>query len=228
MASRPELIEFASREQMAARVADLIEARVSRGGDIAVSGGSTPKALYEDLAVRDLDWRNTRITLVDERWVPTDHPRSNETFVRNAFANADGANITGLYNGAASPQAGVAGIAVDLAKLGEPFAAVILGMGDDGHTASWFPHAEGLDAVLTSADRVCAISAKQSEITGEEVDRMTLTLAAIKDAPLIVLLLAGESKRSTFEEALKDGPVEDMPVRAILRTRPDMWVCWAP
>lgn len=228
MASRPSLIEFASRDAMAARVADLIEVRVRHGGAIAVSGGSSPKLLYESLASRDLPWPEIDVVLVDERWVDVDHPRSNEAFVRTAFAGANGVPVTGLYNGANSPGDGVADIAARLDDILFPFDAVVLGMGDDGHTASWFPRADGLDAALTSADRVCAISAKQSEITGAEVDRITLTLAAIKDARIIVLLLAGSAKRQTFDEALKDGPVEDMPVRAILRARPDMWVCWAP
>lgn len=234
MAFSPELIAFYSRAAMAARIADLVEVQLSRGiasdgaGEIAVSGGSTPNALYENLASRELPWDNVRLTLVDERWVPTDHPRSNEGFVRGAFAQAKGVSVTGLYNGAETAEDGVADFAARLANNGKPFDAVILGMGDDGHTASWFPHAQGLEAALDSDARVCAVTAQQSEITGDEVERMTLTLAAIKDARVIVLLLAGESKRATLEEALQVGPVEDMPVRAILRARRDMWVCWAP
>ena len=228
MASRPELIEFASREAMAARIADLIEARLDSGGALAVSGGSTPKTLYEGLASRKLPWSEIDVVLVDERWVNASHPRSNEAFVRKAFARANGAPITGLYNNANGPSDGVVDIATDLERIRIPFDAVILGMGDDGHTASWFPHAAGLETALSSNGMVCAVRAKRSDITGEEVDRMTLTLAAIKDAKVIVLLLAGTSKRATFEEALRDGPVEDMPVRAILRARPDLWVCWAP
>lgn len=234
MASRPELISFESREAMAARVADLFEAQLGRSissngtGTIAVSGGSTPKALYENLAARDLPWTDINITLVDERWVNLDHPRSNEAFVRAAFAQANGASIMGLYNGAAKAKDGIADIQARLETIGGPFNTVILGMGDDGHTASWFPHADGLDRALAGDEKVCAVTALQSDITGDEVERMTLTLSAIRNAQLIVLLLAGASKRATFEKALEVGPVEDMPVRALLRSRPDLWVCWAP
>lgn len=235
MASRPELIAFASREGMAARLSDLLETAILRGcflddqAEIAVSGGSTPKLLYENLALRALPWRQVGLTLVDERWVPPDHARSNEAFVRHAFAAADGVSITGLYNAAASPAAGLAEIAVRLdARLKKSFDVVILGMGEDGHTASWFPHAQGLAHALDSKNRVCAITAQKNAVTGDEAERMTLTLSAIRDARLIILMTAGESKRKAFESALQSGPVEDMPVRAIMRARPDMWVCWAP
>lgn len=234
MASKAELIAFSSRDAMAARVADLVEASLlstpsNEGrGELAVSGGSTPKAMYENLATRPLPWSKLRVTLVDERWVSIEHPRSNEAFVREAFGKADGAQILGLYTGASSPARGVEQSAQTLNARRRPFDAVILGMGDDGHTASWFPKAEGLDAALSGEKRVCAVTARKSDVTGEEVERMTLTLSAIKDARVIILMIAGASKRLAFEQALEDGPVEEMPVRAILRARPDLWVCWAP
>lgn len=234
MVSDATLIRFTNREVMAARLADLIETTVMSGpvagghGEIAVSGGSTPRALYETLAARPLPWKRVRVTLVDERWVAIDHLRSNEAFVKGAFAAADGVSVNGLYNGAASPTEGLAAIAASLGGRQKPFDVVVLGMGDDGHTASWFPHAKGLDTALSSDELVCAVTAKKSAVTGEEIERMTLTLSAIKDARVIVLMIAGEEKRAAFERASAPGPVEDMPVRAILRARPDMWVCWAP
>lgn len=233
MAHEPGLICFPSRAAMAAKLGDLIEAAlagaaVDAPGEIAVSGGSTPRALYEDLAGRMLPWAQIRITLVDERWVPAGHPRSNETFVRQAFNAASDAEVVGLFDGGACPQDSVEAVAKTLGVRGAPFDAVILGMGEDGHTASWFPHADGLSEALTSAAPVCAVRARKSDITGEEVDRMTLTLSAISDARFVILVITGAGKRETFEKAMMDGPVDDMPVRAILRSRPDMWVCWAP
>jgi len=228
MASKPTLIEYASREAMAARMGDLIEARLARGGALAVSGGSTPEMLYKDLAGRNLDWAAVTIVLVDERWVPADHPRSNEAFVRNAFARASDAKIIGLFNGAASPDAGAGAASKKIREVQKPFDVVVLGMGPDGHTASWFPCADGLEATLNSSDDVCVVTAKKSDVTGDEVDRITLTLSAIHDAGLIILMMTGDKKRATFEDALKPGSIKAMPVRAILRARPDMSVCWAP
>lgn len=232
--SRPGLIRFASRDQMAARLADLVALSIApaSGPDaevgIAVSGGATPMPMYETLASKKLPWSRIRLTLVDERLVPLKHPRSNEAAIRKAFAAAKAARIDGLYNGAATPEEGADAAELKLARTRRPFDAVILGMGDDGHTASWFPRAEGLERALGAARMACAVRAKKTAVTGEETDRITLTLAALRDARLIVLMMAGEEKRATFERALGEGPVEDMPVRAILRARPDLWACWAP
>ncbi len=230
MAPEPGLVRFASRAEMAERVADLVELAILSApqSDVAVSGGSTPMAMYKSLAARKLNWRQHRLTLVDERWIPLDHSRSNEAAIRRAFAAAEGVRIDGLYNGAPTPEAGLSAAEAILDHRRKEFDAVILGMGDDGYTASWFPHAEGLGIALSSDSKVAAIRAKKSAVTGDELDRLTLTLRAIGDARLIILLLAGESKRATFEKAARPGPVEDMPVRAILRARPDLWVCWAP
>jgi len=234
MGSEPGLISFSSREQMADRVADLVELSITSApfadvaGEIAVSGGSTPIAMYEALAGRALNWKCHRLTLVDERWVPLDHPRSNEAAIRKAFAAADGLRIDGLYNAAPTTADGLARAELMCDTRQKPFDAVILGMGADGHTASWFPHAEGLAAALSGDNFVAAVRAKKSAVTGDELDRLTLTLWAIRDARIIILVMSDEAKRVTFEKALQPGPVADMPVRAILRARPDLWACWAP
>ena len=233
MENRPGVVAFDSRAAMAARVADLVESFAQSADhsgkiELAVSGGSTPNALYEALAQRSLDWRDVRLTLVDERWVSKSHPRSNAAFIERAFRQAEGVELLEHFTGSETPHSAVDALAERMGERENPFDAVILGMGEDGHTASWFPNADGLDCALESDSRVCAITALQSDVTGEEVERMTLTLSAMKDARLIVLLLAGEKKKLAFEAALEPGAVENMPVRAMLRARPDMWVCWAP
>lgn len=234
MACEPSLVKFASREAMAARVADLVElaivsAAMQNGmSEIAVSGGSTPLAMYENLAARELDWKKHHLTLVDERWVPLDHPRSNEAVIRKAFMAAQGVHITGLYNNSPTLADGLAIAQNNVDAYRKQFDAVILGMGDDGHSASWFPHAAGLDAALKGEGSLAAIRAVRNAITGDEVDRMTLTLSTVRDARIIVLMLVGEEKRAAFQQAVQPGPIEDMPVRAVLHARPDLWVCWAP
>ena len=237
MESDPSLIAFASRDAMAERLADLIADSLARAvaerrsATIAVSGGSTPSGLYNALSLRRLGWNKTTAALVDERWVPPGADGSNETFVRDALKKnkAEAANVVGMWSDAPTPGAGLLAAQARYGAVADPFDVVVLGIGNDGHTASWFPQAEGLDAALSEAGpRLAAVTAKKSVVTGDHLTRMTLTLGAVATANRIVLLCAGEDKRNTFLRALEDGPVEDMPVRAILRARPDLWACWAP
>lgn len=238
MAADPELITFASRAGMADRLADLVmsvtAAAIGAKGEaaLALSGGSTPALLYERMARLDPALRaKTAVTLVDERWTPPGTPGSNETFVRGALGveKTGPGRFVGLWSDAASPAEGAAAAAKRVAAIKKPIDVAILGMGADGHTASWFPHAEGLrEALSMKHEGVVAVRAAPSETTGEHADRLTLTLGAVAHARLICLLMHGAEKRAAFEKALAPGQVEDMPVRAILRARPDLWVCWAP
>lgn len=222
---------------MADKVADVMAAQLgsavaARGKAVfAVSGGSTPKLLHEALSARDLPWRDVTTVLVDERWVAPGEAGSNETFVLETLRRNKAAHVpvVGLYRPTRTPQEAFAAVAAAVSQAGPSIDVLHLGLGLDGHTASWFPHADGLDAALApGAGRVAAITAKQSAVTGALTARMTLTLDAVKSAKHIYLMLTGANKRAAFEAALDDGPVEHMPVRAILAARPDMWICWAP
>jgi len=237
MAFEPNMISFVSRTAMAGRLADVIEAHLGRSlaergsASFAVSGGSTPADLYRELSTRSLDWSNVRVVPVDERWVPPGTVGSNETLVRSTLIQnrAADAVFIGLWTGATSPAAGLEEGERRLDAVRFPLDVVVLGMGVDGHTASWFPDCAGLKGALAErGSRLAAITAKPSDVTGEYLDRMTFTLGAIRGAKEIALMISGNEKRAIFEKALDDGAVNDMPVRAILTARPDLWVCWAP
>jgi len=190
----------------------------------AVSGGSTPKALYKSLAAADLDWAKVSIVLVDERWVDPGEAGSNESFLRANLMTGKVAagQLVGLKAAGETPIDGLAAVAERLTSVSFPPDVVILGMGEDGHTASWFPRAEGLDGALAeNGPLVAAVRAKQTAVTGELTDRITLTRSALAGAGLSLLLLAGEGKKAALERALADGPVADMPVRALLRSSAD-------
>jgi 6-phosphogluconolactonase len=222
---------------MAARLADLMQNAIDRAvaaqglASIALSGGSTPSLLYLALASRKIDWPNVAATLVDERYVPPSASGSNEAFLRATFLQgaAGRARFVGLWNDAGSLEDAAAAANAGVRNLVRPFDVVVLGMGLDGHTASWFPQAEGLEAALAAdAPLVVPVRAKRSDATGEHTDRLTLSLRAIADARLVILLLTGAEKRAAFERFSITGPVEDAPVRAILAARPDIWACGAP
>ncbi|MDZ7628185.1 MAG: 6-phosphogluconolactonase [Parvularculaceae bacterium] len=237
MGSNAALIEFSSPAAMAARIADLMQSGIDRAvaaqglASIALSGGSTPSLLYLALASRPIDWANVAATLVDERFVPPTAAGSNEAFLRSTFLQgaAGRARFVGLWNDAHSLEMAAARATAGVRNLVRPFDIVVLGMGLDGHAASWFPQAAGLAAALAAdAPLVVPVRATRSDATGEYTERLTLSLQAIADARLIILMLTGAEKRAAFEKFSVPGPVEEAPIRAILAARPDIWACWAP
>lgn len=231
----PDLHPFADPESMAealaADIAALLREAVDARGRavLAVSGGSTPLKLYEALSRSPLDWGSVDVVLVDERFVPPGAAGSNESAVRAALMQGEAAAAAfhGLWSKASSLEAAAQAADVRVGELPSPLDAAILGMGTDGHTASWFPHAGGLKDALGEAVRVAPVRAKKSPVTGDLTERLTLTMKALGEARALFLLLAGAEKRAAFQDALQDGPVEAAPIRALIAKRPDMKVCWA-
>jgi 6-phosphogluconolactonase len=221
------LQEFDDGEQAAEALAAAVESRLreslARNGvaSLVASGGSTPKRLYEILSHKALDWSQVTVVLADERWVDPGLNGSNETFLRDTLLqnHAAAANFVGLKTPDLTPFEAVETVDETLAHIHRPFDAVVLGMGGDGHTLSWFPDADGLDAALDPEGRLAAaVRATPSEVTGPFTDRMTLTLSALKGAHFTALLISGESKRKVWREAAGPGRVEKLPVRAVLQT----------
>lgn len=181
---------------------------------LVLSGGRTPRGLFARLANTPLDWDRVWITLADDRWVPEDHADSNARTVREGLlqAHAAKARFVPLVRAEADPWSALAASAESLASLPRPFDAVVLGMGDDGHTASLFPAADTLPPPSPAAT---------PELIGVRPARapharITLTPAALLDTRALALHITGAAKWSVLCEALKPGPVAAYPVRHVI------------
>jgi 6-phosphogluconolactonase len=218
--------EFGNGEEIAIGLADwtaerLREAIAARGvALLIVSGGKSPARFFDRLSNVDLDWTRVAITLADERRVADDSPRSNARLVRERLLRnrAEAASFTPLADVRLPEDQELAAASARIANLPMPADVVVLGMGDDGHTASWFPGADGLVEAMDAAARqlVAPIAAPDAP-----EPRLTLTGRVILRARAIVLEIQGEGKLATFAKALESGPVEAMPIRAVLRGAPD-------
>ncbi|MDJ0874189.1 MAG: 6-phosphogluconolactonase [Desulfobacterales bacterium] len=231
---RIDFKRFTERNRLAADLAAEIGKRLAVGvaesgrASLVVSGGSTPVALFEQLSAMDLNWPKVVITLVDERWVATDETDSNEHLVRSRLLRnkAAAAVFIGLKNTAATAAAGEAECERHLKKMPRPFDVLILGMGDDGHTASLFPGAQQLSRAtdLRGVQTCMGIAPRTAPH-----ERMTLTLPAILDARQIYLHITGRHKKDVLKQAQGEGPAEDMPIRFILRQqKTPVSIYWAP
>ena len=220
MANAVEFHAFGTKETFETEAADWIETRLadalSRRGKASIfcSGGSTPGPIYESLSEIGLAWKNITVGLADERWVDESHDASNAALVRRTLLQNKAAEAQFLPMKMAHDSAFGAEAELD-ATYGGPAHVIdvlILGMGQDGHTLSWFANAKGLDAALDPAATlsVAAIKAQKSKVTGEITERMTLTYPAVARARSILLLMSGDRKKSVFEAANPAHPVSSM------------------
>jgi len=211
---------FAAREALAetlARdVADELQRAVEAKGraTLAVSGGTTPKLFFEKLSEIDIPWSRVSVTLVDERQVPETSERSNARLVR-----------THLLRGKAAAARFVPLVDNPEAEKIPAFDVAVLGMGNDGHTASFFPGgdrlAEAIDA--GTAKRLIAITAP-----GAGEPRLTFTLPVLEQSGRLALHIEGAEKQQVLKKALAEGPEAEMPVRAVLRSAAPVTLYWCP
>jgi len=222
-------LDILSQQLAAGIAADLAAAIEARGmASLVVSGGRSPVKLFERLRTLAIDWGRVCVALADERWVSPEDAASNEHLVREVLLkdHAASARFLGLKNGAPTPDLGAVSAWETFARVPRPFDAVILGMGDDGHTASLFPGSPNLPRALNQAAAAGCVG-MWAPVAPHP--RLSLNLTALLDSRRIVVLITGESKWRTYAAACAPGPVEDMPIRAVLRqSRTPVDVMWSP
>ncbi|MEM6353406.1 MAG: 6-phosphogluconolactonase [Cyanobacteria bacterium P01_D01_bin.14] len=220
LSDKPALVERAT-----VLVIEKIKGAIAARGrcHLSLAGGSTPKPLYEALAKADLPWASLYIYWGDERFVPADHADSNDRMVRTAWLNhvpipAD--HIFPVPTAAGSPEAAAEQYEQTLRQsFGEgtafpSFDIILLGMGDDGHTASLFPHTP----VLQEQTRWVGVGKKDDQ------PRITLTVPVINAAQTVIFLVAGANKQTALSQVF--APEADADVYPARRVQPDGQLIW--
>jgi 6-phosphogluconolactonase len=206
-------------------ILDKIQSAISERGQftIALSGGSTPKPLYEAIASQNLPWEKIHVFWGDERYVPPDHPDSNQRMARQAWldrVNIPAANIHPMPTDEADPAVAASKHEEQLrdffkVQVGEIpiFDVILLGMGDDGHTASLFPHTKALQV----RDRLVTVGNKDGQ------PRLTFTVPLINSARCVLFVVAGSNKRPALAEIFSaTGDDQTYPSR-LIQPQGELW-----
>lgn len=206
-------------------VLDKIQAAIAARGrcTIALAGGSTPKPLYEQLALQALPWDSIHIFWGDERYVPADHPDSNEGMARHTWLDQvafPSGNIHPMPTANPDPAVSANQHELELQQFFQlqpgkfpQFDIILLGIGDDGHTASLFPHTEALQV----KDRLITVGNKDGQ------PRITFTAPLINHAFTVLFMVAGASKRPALAQIF--APVADdtvYPAR-LIQPQGELW-----
>ena len=223
-----EVKVFPDREALSRQAADrfarLANRRVAAGHTFAaaLSGGSTPRRLYEILAAppfsERVPWTSTHLFQVDERCVPPDHPASNYRMIREALLDRGVVPKGSFHRMPAElpdPEAAARQYSDELDRVFRPkngewprLDLILLGMGADGHTASLFPGSQALDVQTL---RVVAIYVEKFQMY-----RLTLTLPVLNAAACVIFLVAGADKAETVRQVMDAStPPDRFPVQRI-------------
>ena len=216
-----ELKQFENTSALDMALADEVSDRLRKSiqeqgqASLVLSGGRTPMGFFHQLSQQVLDWSQVTVTLADERWVDNDHNDSNEKLVKeNLLINeAYCAKFLSLKNSAETAVLGESELEAELSGYGQ-FTVVILGMGDDGHTASLFPGADALPAGLAMDSGKSCIAVTP---TAAPHERISMTLPRLLDTERLIVHISGQNKQKVLEQANAGDNIEELPIRAILQ-----------
>ena len=198
-------------------VYDLNKAIEKNGrASVAFSGGSTPKKLFEELSNLELDWHKVTVTLVDERWVQKHDSNSNEKLIKKHLIKNQAAKVKfiALKNIVSRAIDGVAITQNRLKKI-DRLDVVVLGMGTDAHTASFFADVDDngeLEYALNTKDLCCATTALV-----EPKERMTLSRSFLLTASSLILHIEGKEKKEVFDMACGNTDIYKMPISSMMQ-----------
>jgi len=229
-----KLTEFPARNdldiELATTVSDLLAKAIKEKGkaSIAVSGGSTPKGFFSVLSQSDIEWSKVTITLADERWVPMDSDASNTRLVHENLLQdkAAKAKFFHLKQGDELTDETLIDLNVAASKTLLPLDVLILGMGEDGHTASLFPCSDEINAGLDQTNDAVLMKVQPKTAPNQ---RISFTFASLITSKNIFLHSCGEGKKTVLTQALNGDDPFEMPIRAFLQ-HPSLntQIFWAP
>ena len=210
-------------EHVAALLAEQLASREQVS--LAVSGGSTPALFFQYLSRSELPWQRVSVVPVDERWVESGSDQANESLIRAHLLQGEAAraDFVSLLGEATDPGEAVRRANERLAGIAMPLTVAIMGMGGDGHTASWFPGdpASGLALSDDAESGYCLTRASSPPHT-----RLTLSWPCVRDAAYCLLHIHGEDKRRVLEAVAAAEGESQLPVRRLFE-RP-LSVFWSP
>lgn len=216
----PDRAALVARSQ--ALVKEHIQTAIAERGRCAIvlAGGSTPKPLYEALAQENLPWSKLDIFWGDERYVPVEHPDSNAGMTRKAWLDqvpipAEQIHVVPTHY--EQPTAAAAAYEKTIRQaLGSPqpeFDIVLLGMGDDGHTASLFPYTEALQV----NDRLVTVGEKAGE------PRITLTAPLINHSRCVIFLVSGSNKQMALTQVFAENADDNAYPSRKIHPQGELW-----
>ncbi len=227
----PEVQTFRSRDEWALACADrLTDALGSASGARAVfagSGGSTPAPIYTRLKDANLDWSRVVVTLIDERYVPESSADSNARLLKQTLLTgpAAKADFVPLYTPAVTVDRAAAEATRVLRAHGR-LDAVLLGMGEDGHICSMFPHSPTLKTLLTPGlpPAIYGVPPGRDGLA-PSMERVSINLPYLIQAGRVVLAITGAAKRAVFEREAVGDPATQ-PIAALIAAGVPLDVLW--
>jgi len=208
--SNVELVILEDAEEVAAVVAERLARATREGGNVVLTGGTTPEQAYREAAKRAPDWSKVDVWFGDERCVPPDHEHSNFRMAKLALLDRLDVAPKAVHRmkGELGKEAGAADYERELGDT--RLDLLLLGLGSDGHIASLFPDAP----TLQQQERVLPAVAGLEPF----IDRVTLSLPAINGAQEILFVISGESKADAVQRAFGREPSPETPASLVRAT----------